>query len=167
MSVNKSDSIGKVLSQKDPRITEILSFLDEITDQLIYLTKKNFVVWIPYSEFNQHSDSAPKRFDRIINRQMENGLILSQESSYFLEYNGNYFFSVCYKRIGSNRTAYGIIVASSKDSNDGYGVVNSPKSIRLYNLIRYNKSGKEASDEENQINYLKSVIEDLKNEQHP
>lgn len=166
MGTNKSDAIKKILSQKEPNMTEITFFLNEVADCIIHLTKTKSLSWMPYSEFLNNHSSIPKRLKSIIDIQMEDGLVFSQENSFFVEHRNNFYISAYYKRIGTERITFGFIVISSLPSNDnGVGMVNSERAMRLNNLIRYNMTATKSTKDEQQLNYIRSVFESLKNEQ--
>lgn len=166
MSANKTDILAQLLSQKDEKTSEVSFLIDEIIELLISKTKSSAVFWNPYSMYFNNNTTIPKKMKWIIEREAEEGRALSQDKSFFLEYNGFYFFSVCFRRVGTDRICAGLIVTSSSpDSNDGSGTVNSEKAMRLYNLIRYNMNAQKKTDCEDQTSFLNAVYESLSNKQ--
>lgn len=161
----KSDFVKNMIEQNRIKSSQNVFLINEITDQLIRLTKSEIIEWLPLMEFYDNDYIVPKRLSILLESHLEKGFVLSREQSFFAEYEGNYYFSMRFKRIAADLIAFGIIIAPINNTeNKGVSLINTENAMRLFNLIRYNQTARKASENDEQNEYLTSVYESLKNE---
>lgn len=161
----KTDFIKTMIEQNRIKSSQNVFLINEITDQLIRLTKSEIIEWLPLMDFYDNDFVVPKRLPIMLENHLEKGFVLSREHSFFAEYEGNYYFSMRFKRIAAETITFGIIIAPiSSTETKGVSLINTENAMRLFNLIRYNQNAQKASENDEQSEYLTSVYESLKNE---
>lgn len=143
---------------------EILKSVKELFELLIDLTKIHTASWNNIKDLMQNDDIAAL-INQYQQEQLLDSLVMCSEKSNYVQLNNTYFVCFCFKNIISNTLVYKVVmlfgqplkfIALSQYDEENY-------SSRLANIIRFQAMKPEDIENEDDLEFIKSIISELQN----
>lgn len=143
---------------------EIIKSVKELFELLIDLTKIHTASWNNIKDLMQNDDIAAL-INQYQQEQLLDSLVMCSEKSNYVQLNNTYFVCFCFKNIISNTLVYKVVmlfgqplkfIALSQYDEENY-------SSRLANIIRFQAMKPEDIENEDDLEFIKSIISELQN----
>ena len=144
---------------------EVELLFNKIIELIIKKTRDNKITWYTMDDFHNIRDESADTFQQLVSMQLEKGIALMRDRSYYTKVGTNFIFCSLFKNIRNGFFTTGVtIIPDSKSSKNNLSLIGKEITARLYNYIRYTKAQPRSSAIEQSIDFLNYVYDSLNDE---